>query len=95
MSQSFGVINADGNAQNSGSEEWQVQRTGPGFYTVTFGYPRPHVPVVIAGAFGNSNSSAARTVFSVFDVTKNGFRVVALSAAGTPQDAAFSFMATW
>jgi hypothetical protein len=51
--------------------------------------------VIIAGSFGDINSPAAKTIFSVYAVTRNGFNVVTMSAAGNSQDAAFSFMAIW
>ncbi len=99
MSQSFGVIKADGSKVNGGSGDWDVNKeSGKGNYRISFRFTLPREPVVIVGAFGMSSSEAANNFFSVSSISTNDFRVISIAESGDPndtRDADFSFIAVW
>ena len=99
MQTEYGQINDDGTIGNLGSNNWSVTKGSTGIYNITFNTTFASTPVIIAGAYGDTDSTSSDNVFSVYDVSTSGFSVVSIDVGVTTdpgwetQDSAFSFMA--
>lgn len=89
----WGSINADGSIK-SGSDDFAVERTAGGKYTVSFNNGFSMTPAVVAtqNNFGNSSESNQDSVAVPF-VNKNSFEIVTGDSSGNIQNRSFGFIA--
>ncbi|KGU73545.1 hypothetical protein [Burkholderia pseudomallei] len=89
----WGSVNADGSIK-SGSDDFAVERTAEGKYTVSFNNGFSVTPAVVAtqNNLGNPNQSNQDGVVVPF-VNRNSFEIVTGNNSGNNQNRSFGFIA--